>query len=210
MIPAVRSYSAISQSATVSGKSGIKRDWWRYYNPVGYDVNSLVFMTADTALKAKTANDPSSLQCWHATPDTLDLLEDHTGRWEFPELMRQTKAFYTKWERFGVSCIYIEDKASGPSLAQMLSEQGIPCKLWKPADYNFPDDKIGRVKHSLFYIEAGRVRLPEGKEAMTGPFIDECAAFTGDDSVHDDRVDGLSMACSVWSWKGGARDIKVG
>lgn len=203
-------WSQYQQEPIMPGGNMIKRDWWHYYNVPAYDVNGLVFITADTALKAKTSNDPSSLQCWHATPTNLDLLEDHTGRWEFPELMRRTKAFWDKWKRFGTKCIYIEDKASGAPLAQMLSGQGIPCTLWKPRDYNFPDDKVGRVKHSLFYIEAGRVRLPDDSQPWVGPFIDECAAFTGDGSVHDDRVDGLSMACSVWSWKGGASDIKVG
>jgi phage terminase large subunit-like protein len=65
------------------------------------------------------------------------------------------------------------------------------------------------VKHSLFYIEAGRVRLPDDDPPWVQPFIDECAAFTGDGTSHDDRVDGLSMGCSIWSWKGGGRDVRV-
>jgi predicted phage terminase large subunit-like protein len=203
-------WSQYQQEPIMPGGNMIKRDWWRYYNPHTYDVNCLVFMTADTAMKAKTSNDPSSLQCWHATPTHLDLLEDHTGRWEFPDLMRNAVAFWRKWEKFGTDCMYIEDKASGPSLAQMLHEQGIPVKLWKPGDYDFPNDKVGRVKHSMFYIEAGRVRLPDNDQPWVRPFIDELAAFTGDDTVHDDRTDAATIACSVWSWKGGASDIKVG
>jgi predicted phage terminase large subunit-like protein len=203
-------WSQYQQEPIAPGGNMIKRDWWRYYDPKTYDVNCLVFITADTALKAKTCNDASSLQCWHATPHHLDLLEDHTGRWEFPDLMRETKAFWDKWARFGVNCIYIEDKVSGTSLGQMLNQLGMPVILWKPNDYNFPDDKVGRVKHSLFYIEGGRLRLPDDGQPWVQPFIDECAAFTGDGSGFDDRVDALSIACSIWSGKLNGIDIRVG
>jgi predicted phage terminase large subunit-like protein len=202
-------WSQYQQEPIAPGGNMIKREWWARYPVYGYDVNCFVFMTADTALKAKTANDATSLQVWHGTPQCLDLLEDETGRWEFPELMRRAKAFWDRWERFGTSRIYLEDKASGAPLAQMLAQQGTPCRLWKPSDYNFPDDKVGRVKHSLFYIEAGRVRLPDDDQPWVKPFIDECAAFTGDGTSHDDRVDALSMACAIWSFKGGAADVRV-
>jgi predicted phage terminase large subunit-like protein len=202
-------WSQYQQQPIAPGGNMIKRDWWRFYERKGYDVDSLVFITADTALKAKTVNDNSSFGCWHATPQSLDLLDKISGKWEFPEMMRRAKAFFEKWKPYGCMCIYIEDKASGPSLAQSLAEQAIPCKLWKPADYGFPDDKVGRVQHSLWFIEAGRVRLPEGKPEMTGPFIDECAAFTGDDTVHDDDVDMMTTAVSIYRWKGGANDIRA-
>ena len=190
------------------GGNMIKREWWRFYSPTNYDVNGLVFLTADTAIKAKVANDPSSLQAWHGTYDHLDLLEDHTGRWEFPDLMRHATAFWRKWERYGAMAFYVEDKASGGPLGQMLAEQGIPTILWKPGDYNVPDDKVGRVKFAMWPIEAGRVRLQEGAD-WTEPFIDECAAFTGDDTVHDDRVDSATIAISVWMYKADGAGIKI-
>jgi predicted phage terminase large subunit-like protein len=202
-------WAQYQQQPIMPGGNMIKRDWWRYYPAAAYDVNGFVFITMDTALKAKTANDPTSMQAWHGTHQHLDLLEDCTERLEFPDLMRRTKAFFAKWQRFGCQVIYIEDKASGPSLSQMLTEQGIPCTLWKPGDYNFPDDKVGRVKHSLWYIEGGRVRLPDDSPSWVAPFIDECAAFTGDDTGHDDRVDALTEAVSIWSWKGGASDLRA-
>jgi hypothetical protein len=54
------------------------------------------------------------------------------------------------------------------------------------------------------------VRLPLDKKAICHRIIEECAAFNGDDSVNDDTVDALTIAVSVWSYKGGGHDIKEG
>jgi predicted phage terminase large subunit-like protein len=206
-------WSQYQQEPQIPGGNMIKREWWRYYNAATYNTHSLIFITADTALKAGDKNDRSSLQCWHATNDYLDLLEDETGRWEFPELLRHIVAFWKKWggseSPFHASEIYIEDKASGPSLAQMLATQGVPCILWKPGDYDSPNDKVGRVKMSLWFIEGGRVRLPDDDVPWVQPFIEECSSFTGDDSVHDDRVDAMTIATSVWAYKGGGSGIRA-
>jgi phage terminase large subunit-like protein len=77
-------------------------------------------------------------------------------------------------------------------------------------DYDFPEDKVGRVKHSTWFIEAGRVRLPLDRDAICRRIIEECAAFNGDDSVNDDAVDALTTAISVWSYKGEGYDVKAG
>ena len=202
-------WSQGQQKPQIPGGNMIKREWWKYYHAATYNTHSLIFITADTALKAGDKNDRSSLQCWHATDEYLDLLEDETGRWEFPELLRHMAAFWKKWECFGCNTVYIEDKASGTPLGQMLAGQGVPCILWKPGDYDFPNDKVSRVKMSLWFIEGGRVRLPDDDVPWVQPFIEECSSFTGDDSVHDDRVDAMTIACSVWAWKGGGRDIRA-
>lgn len=99
-------------------------------------------------MKTKTMNDKTELQAWHAMGQYLDLLDEESGRWGFPEMLRRAKAFWNKWERFKASAFFIEDKVSGTSLGQTLCEQGIPTVLWKPEDYDFPEDKVGRVKHS--------------------------------------------------------------
>jgi predicted phage terminase large subunit-like protein len=125
-------------------------------------------------------------------------------------MLRRAKAFWDKWAKWKARAFFIEDKVSGTSLGQTLIEQGIPAVLWKPQDYYFPEDKVGRVMHSTWYIEAGRVRLPFEKKAIYRRIIEECAAFNGDDSVNDDVVDALTMALSVWTYKGGGHDVKAG
>ena len=50
-------------------------------------------------------------------------------------------------------------------------------------------DKYTRLLDALGYIESGYVMLPEDAPFVSD-FIDECEAFTADDShMHDDQID---------------------
>ncbi|HBR19937.1 MAG TPA: hypothetical protein DD726_06930, partial [Phycisphaerales bacterium] len=183
-------FSQYQQEPQIEGGNIIKKEWWKYYDCVNvdYKVDGLVFITADTAMKTGNMNDFTVLNAWHATATHLDLLGEYRAKMEFPELLRQTKRFWTIWEKWGAKTIYIEDKVSGTSLGQTLREQNMPVVLWKPKDYSFPDDKVGRVNHSTFYIEAGRIRLPLHEVELSQAYIEECAAFCGGDEIND-RVD---------------------
>lgn len=196
------------QSPIVPGGNIIKRSWWKYYNPDNYNVDGLVIITADTAMKKNDRSDNHSFQCWNLTAQNCDLLDEISGKWDFATSMRKASEFWHKWTRFGVVGFYIEEKASGIPLATMLDQIGIQCILWNPTRYQFPVDKIGRVKFSNFYIEAGRVRLPINSD-ITEHMIDQAANFTGDDSVKDDSVDSMTMAVSIWKSKGGGFDVKA-
>jgi predicted phage terminase large subunit-like protein len=201
-------WSQGQQEPVMPGGNIIKREWWKYYGGT-YNVDSLVFMTADTGIKDKDTSDPSSIGVWHATQGTLDLLDRIKGRWTFPDQTRLIHQLYKKYEQYGVSCLYIEDKATGDPIARHLSSLGVKCSLWRPKDYGFPEDKLGRVRMSTWYLEAGRVRLPDDRPDITEPFVDECAAFSGLPTDHDDDVDCLTMAISVWKWKGGGADVRA-
>ena len=154
-------WSQYMQKPQVEGGNIIKREWWQYYDPYNYDVRGYVFITADTAMKKGSANDPSSIGVWNATGEYLDLLEEVTGKWEFPELVRVVDDLCKKYYKFGLRAVFVEDKSSGTPLVQFLQERGIPVVAWLPYQYDFPNDKLGRVRMSTWYIEAGRcVYLP--------------------------------------------------
>ena len=206
-------YSQYQQVPEIEGGNMIKREWWKFHDAytegVNYKVNGLIFITADTAMKAKTMNDYTAMGAWHATGTHLDKLDLDRGKYEFPELLRRACAFWERWKGKGAEFFAIEDKVSGTSLGQMLAEKGIPIVLWKPQDFEFPEDKVGRVKMSTWYIEAGRIRMPANRPDISEKVIDECSAFSGSDSDTDDIVDEVTMAASIWKSKGGGLDIKV-
>lgn len=204
-------YAQYQQQPQVEGGNIIKDYWWQYYDAIkaDYSVDGLVFITADTALKTGNMNDFTVFQTWHARGKYLDLLDEFRAKMEFPEMLRQSVRYWKKWREYNVQKFYIEDKVSGISLGQSLAEQDIPVTMWTPKAYGYPDDKVGRVKMSTFYIEAGSVRLPMYRTELTDPFKEECSAFNGDDSVKDDRVDALTMAVSIWKFKGGGYDVKA-
>ena len=198
-------YAQYQQSPVLPGGNIIRRDWWRYYAPEDLPAGGYCFITADTAYKAKSTADASVLRAWLGTPDGLYCLDAVHGRWEFPRLLEEARAFYAKWRGSRCGAVYVEDKASGAPLEQTLQSQGVPAYGWRPGDYNFPADKVGRVQEAAWAIHGGHVLLPEGA-AHSEALVEEAASFNPDMSHdHDDHVDAMTMAVSIWKYAGGGR-----
>lgn len=199
------------QNPTIPGGSIIKRDWWQYYDFETEKAKNTfnqwkIALTADTAFKKGEDNDMSAFQAWCLTPGRLFLLGGECGKWEFPELKRRARAFYDKWsgiQPHGNIEFYIEDKASGTPLAQVLNEVGIPASPWSPAAYDFPNDKVSRMNAASLAVEPGHVFLPAG-DPYSQVLADEAAAFSWNDAhLYDDNCDAFTIAVSVWKDLGG-------
>lgn len=199
-------YAQYQQDPMIPGGAMIKKDWWGWFDlDDRYRFDGLLFATADTAYKSKATADASVIRVWHATQQSLDCVDCVWGRWEFPELLHNAKTLYERWQERGLRRFYVEDKASGGPLEQTLRMQGIPAIAWKPQDFEFPDDKVSRVQESAWMIQGGRVRLPYGQE-HSDVLVDEAQRFSPDMShAHDDHVDAMTMAISVWRYAGGGR-----
>lgn len=176
------------QSPAPLGGGIFKEKDWQYYNGDG-PLFSYRVIVADTALKAKTYNDYSVMQCWGVTKDGLGYLIDQIrGKWESPELKRRAVSFWNKHKSGSngrLRVFGIEDKASGTGLIQSLkSEERIPvCGI--KADV----DKVTRALDAAPKIENGFIFLPEGAEFLS-EYVQEFSAFTADDThKHDDQID---------------------
>ena len=204
-----------NQSPMIEGGNIIKMDWWHYFDQSAHRSTGLIFLTADTAFKDKAKNDASVIRVWEATPTDLYCHDAVYGRWEFPRLIAEARAIWEKWAAKGAQRFYIEDKASGITLVQMLQDEGVlGAEAWIPKDYDFPDDKVGRMKACAFEVFGGHIWLPQGEEkveiaddktayaAMHGKvLIEEAAAFAADNShAHDDHCDTFTMAVSIWRY----------
>jgi predicted phage terminase large subunit-like protein len=208
-------WSQYQQEPSETATTIFKADWWKYYQDKAAVERKLTikYITADTAFKAKDTADWSVLQCWgFQGTGAAYLMDQARGRWEFPELLRQSKAFWQKHAATipGVTPateFWSEDKASGTSLVQtMRSQEQIPVRPWEPTDKTSPD-KVGRANQCTPSICSGRVRLPDpglpGNEWVRG-FVNEHTAFTPDDShLHDDQCDAQTMALLIWQQRGG-------
>ena len=193
-------YSQYQQNPIVIGGTVIKEEWFRFYPTYQNVPFRRLFITADTALKVKEANDYTAIGMWGITThNELYLLDMLHGKWEAPDLERRFIEFWNKW-RHGVGGIrttgvYIEDKASGTGLIQSIRQKGgLPIIAVEPEK-----DKLTRVLDVAPYIEAGNLFLPMSKEYETSKkLIAECIAFTADDRhEHDDMVDMMTMALNV-------------
>lgn len=193
-------YSQYQQDPIILGGSVLKEEWFRFYPTYNNVKFSRMFMTADTALKTKEANDFSVLGLWGLTINNdLYLIDMIHGKWEAPDLERQFITFWNKW-RMGVNgcrpnAIYIEDKASGTGLIQSIKRKGgMPVIPIMPEK-----DKLTRVMDISPYIESGMLYLPMSKDyEISKKVISESIAFSADDSHgHDDIVDCMCYALDV-------------
>lgn len=208
------------QEPTPVGGGLVKEHWWRYYANRDEVLNrcTAFWITADTAYTSDNANDPSSIQCWGAEGvKRLYLIDRIHGWWEFPDLVTQMVNFWGRWPQ--AKRVYIEAKASGMSLAQTirrnrseaLIKSGGKVELWKPKDWGYPEDKVGRMKEWSYQVHGGVVWLPS-PDILPGvmPFVTEHSEFTQNDTHdHDDDCDGATMAGSVWTRKGGGIRTKL-
>ncbi len=172
------------QNPTVQGGEIFKESCWKYWKVLPKIKQKAIF--ADTALKAKEANDYSVFQCWGmGIDDKLYLIDQLRGKWEAPELEVNAKAFYNKHRSLDgcfCSAFNVEDKASGTGLIQALQRKGgIPIN-------GIPrnTDKVFRSGSSTPSIEAGLVHLPENAPWLSD-YLPEFSAFPN--GTNDDQID---------------------
>jgi predicted phage terminase large subunit-like protein len=208
-------WSQYMQEPSESAQTIFKRAWWKYWQDLKEVESRLTFkyITADTAFKAKDSADWSVFQCWGIEGiKGMHLIDQLKGKWEFPELLVNAKAFWQKHATptpgiTPASEFWIEDKASGTSLVQtMRSQGGVPVRPWSPTDKTSPD-KVGRANQCTPSVAAGRIFLPDLKlYKWVDGFVNEHEAFTADDShLNDDQVDACTMAQLIWQQRGGGR-----
>lgn len=188
------------------GGGVIKREWYRYYKDAHDQPYRRIFMTADTANKTKEWNDYTAIMVFGLTQNRrLRLLDMVHAKLEIPELQATFETLWNKWHAGIGSCrcsaIYIEDKASGTQVIQMLRRKGgLPIMPVIPEK-----DKLTRVLDVIPQIAAGNVELPESdRHPISAEFLAESDAFSADDShLHDDMVDAMTMGINqAYSQKG--------
>lgn len=190
----LRAWNALYQGRPTALEGNLlKREWWEFYERSDYDKGELHFdkiiMSVDATFKDEKKNDYVAISVWGKIGVRLYLMDMINEHLNFADTVRKvvvTKAKYPK-----LSSIYIEDKANGSAIIQMLRDRisGVVSVT--------PDvSKEARVNAVSYLIEAGNVYLPKDKK-ITWEFIDQCSAFPN--GKHDDMVDSMSMALAKLS-----------
>jgi len=156
-----------------------------------------LLITCDTALKTKEHNDYSCLELWGRLNNKAYLIDLIHGKWESPELLTNSRAFWKKHTadpRRSNPRFVIEEKAAGTGLIQQMKREAIPVE---GIERNI--DKVTRVKDAQPFIEIGCVVLPQDNSVpWLKDFISECAQFRADGKApHDDRVDAMADAIKI-------------
>ena len=168
----------------------IKRNWFEVVKEVPKDVTVNFFL--DTAYTDKSYNDATSLMAAIYVNNIVYIKEVKAVRLEFPELLKEIQSFVLVNGYTNQSRIYVEPKASGKSIVQQLKKT---TGLNIIEDTPPTQDKVSRVSAITPTIEAGRVKLLDGR--YIDEFLNECSAFPNGN--HDDMVDTLVMCVNKYT-----------
>lgn len=199
------------QRPSPAGGTLFSPTWWRQYadrEEVTRRCTAFI-ITCDTAMTEDRRNDPCVLQLWgFEGTKRAYLIDQRREWWEMPQLVQGTRDFIRRWPQ--ARRIYIEAKNNGLSLLQTIRRDSIKAYPWKPKDYTWPEDKVGRAQMLALQVHGGVVWIPHldpdepSHQPWAQAFIDEHTAFTKDDThAHDDQKDAADMAMSVWVKSGG-------
>lgn len=208
-------FQAQYQQSPVAEKGNIiQRDWWVMYDADHTPIDGKLIITADTAYKKTKTADYSCFQVWELLRKEMRLRDMIVGKWEFPELLEKAIQIWRKWTDDSLinpaAFMYIEDKASGISLEQTLIQSGINAICWKPKEYDYPEDKVGRTRELSWDVYRGLVKLKKD-DKMSQYLVNEAALFAEDMShAHDDScfVAGTKVA-TIFGDKN-IEELKVG
>lgn len=167
-----------------------KGDWFNIIKRLPENVNTDLLkwdFYLDTAYTNKQENDATAMMCAAFHNNELYIREVKAVRLEFPELIKEIQQFTAVNGYTNRSRIYVEPKASGKSIVQMLKRStGLNVIEDKPPS----QDKVSRASSVSAFVESGRVNLLDGR--YVDSFLNELKAFPN--AAHDDMVDTLVMA----------------
>lgn len=167
-----------------------KGDWFNIIKRLPENINSDSLkwdFYLDTAYTNKQENDATAMMCAAFHNNELYIREVKAVRLEFPELIKEIQAFTFSNGYTNRSRIYVEPKASGKSIVQMLKRStGLNVIEDRPPS----QDKVSRASSISAFVESGRVNLLDGR--YIDSFLNELKAFPN--GSHDDQVDTLVMA----------------
>jgi len=166
-----------------------KRTSWGRYNKTKEFINALpvLVMSVDAAFKGKKDNDKVAIQIWGKKGPNIYLVDAVAENLGFTDTLHAIIDILAKYPR--VSAKYIEDKANGSAIIEVLNSKiggFIPVK----ADVS-TGGKVARAYAIEPYVASGNVYLPE-EAPWVADFISELADFpTG---KYKDQVDAATQA----------------
>ncbi len=141
----------------------------------------------DTAYTEKAKNDPSLILATCFFEGKLYLINRLKGRYEFPDLIKNTSKFVTDTGHSRSTKIIIEPKASGQSVGQQLKRDTVFNVMFSDPP---KDDKVTRANSITPFCESLRIVLVDGD--WNDDFVNQLIMFPN--AKHDEEIDCLVMA----------------
>ena len=195
-----RAWNALYMCSPVAEAGNlVDRSWWRFYRPAAVadpDSFGTVCISVDAAFKDRAENDYVAIQVWGKRGQDCYLLQSVNEHLDFPATLERIRQLRRSYPR--VTRVYIEDKANGSAIIQVLQREMPGVVPVEPLG-----GKVARVNAVSPMIETGHVYLPEGADWLED-FLRQWSDFPA--GRHDDMVDAGSQALSRLSYSWGGED----
>jgi len=190
-----RSWNALMQGRPTAQEGNmIKRAWWKWYKLL--PECPVKIMSVDATFKDGKKNDFVSIQIWGKRDANMYLIDRVKAKMDFPTTIQSIRLMKLKHK--DLQAIYIEDKANGSAIIQVLSKEiggvmGVTPK----------ESKEARASAISPQIEAGNVYLPETDWIFD--FVEEFSAFPL--GANDDDVDSATQAINILRYKDAKTEV---
>lgn len=159
-----------------------------HWQPRRLPRNLRKIITADCTFKDTLSSDYVVVQCWGVAQNRFYLLDQIRGRMK---VKRTARAVLTMHERHPTAVgTFVEDKANGPSVIDILDDLIPALKEWSPGRSS-KEERAEAVCH-LF---EKNVFLPPPETPWLGDYIAELTKFPL--GKNDDQVDATTMALLI-------------
>lgn len=184
----------------------VKREWWQYCNEKEVPGNVHWDLWIDGAYTKQTENDPTGLMIagYHESSRTLYIKHTHDAHMEMPQLLKFIPEYADLHGLGYKSRAYLEPKASGKSLKQMIPTVS-SLNAVEIVNHLVQEGKEARIQTAAPKIESGKVFLVTGN--WNGRFVDQICTFPN--ATHDEYVDLIGYACFHYFDKGVRKGVKI-
>lgn len=179
-------YALMQGRPTAQEGNMFKENWFQYYTE--FPKCPLYIMTVDATFKDTSKSDYVAIGVWGKRNEEYYLVDLLNKRMGFVDTIGAINNMKSK-HRY-VNAIYIEDKANGSAIIDVLRRK-IPGVIpFNPGR----DSKESRASSVSPIVEAGQVLIPK-YSSFIGEFITQCKNFPN--AANDDMVDQMVIALSV-------------
>jgi len=197
-----RTFQSLYQQNPTNPEGNIlKREWFEYVDSTATSLTCDMWI--DGAYTKDTKNDPTGIMVTSFKNNTLYIHYCENAYMEMPELLRRVPELAKRYNFNGRSRIYIEPKASGKSLVQMLRKETrlnpieIKSKLVQQG-------KEARAHTAAPRFESGAIKIQSG--IWNTLFEEQLCGFPN--VKHDEFIDLVGYACDKYFNKN-SRKVRI-
>lgn len=182
------------QNPHPGGGGKIKREWFNFMHEKELPANISWDMWIDGAYTNSTKNDPTGIQICALVGNTLYIRFGICAFLEMPELLKKIEIITNEFTFTSNSMIYIEPKASGKSLKQMIKQNYPKLNPIEIQSVLVSEGKEARIQVAAPKVEVGRVTIVLGN--WNDEYLSQLEGFPT--AKHDEFVDLLGYACEKY------------